>query len=130
ERMAQSDPADRYASLAVAISTRALGWALVQGGDRQQGIARLHRARAAVVQVVQEDPGNGYARNEQDTVDYYLAKSLLAPGASASTRSEGCAATERVRASWHAARDAGRLGAASASLQEVEGLHAQCSRRP
>ncbi len=124
--LSRADPKDQFARLALVVSGRSLGYALFLAGRPREGIPHLRTARATAADVLREDPANGFAREELESIDFYLGKVLLSAAAPAQ-RAEGCGALRRTRDAWQAAEAAGRFDANAASdLEELRGLLGRC----
>jgi non-specific serine/threonine protein kinase/serine/threonine-protein kinase len=127
EEMMRADPKDAFARLAVGVANRSLGSELVAQGDVAGGVARLRTARVVIADVIRDDPGNGFAKEELSAIDYYVGLALLKSKAPAS-RAEGCQLLRRIMTVWEKAAAADRLPAEEkTALPEVQALVGRCA---
>jgi hypothetical protein len=125
--MARVDPRDQYGQLALGVANRALGATLASAGDVPGGLRRLHAARSAVAAVVRSDPGNGYAREELQAIDYHLADAQLR-SANAAERAQGCRGLAAILDVWERLDAAGRIPAdAKVALPDARKRVAACA---
>ncbi|HKE84703.1 MAG TPA: protein kinase [Vicinamibacterales bacterium] len=87
EALRGSAPDDHASQVAVMISHFALGVALVNAGQRQEGIPHVREAIAVGESIVKAAPGNGFVLNELAEAKLRLGETLLA---NPSQRAEGC----------------------------------------
>jgi eukaryotic-like serine/threonine-protein kinase len=128
EEMARVDHRDHYARLAVGVANRSLGSTLAFSGDVPGGLRRLGTARATVADVVRDDPSNGFAREELQAIDYYVADARL-KSSRAADRAEGCRGLSTIVDAWERLDTAGRLPAdAKSALPGARTRVAACTR--
>jgi tetratricopeptide (TPR) repeat protein len=89
ETLRASSPEDHANQIAVMISHLALGVALVNAGERAEGITHVRQAVAEGESIIRAVPGNGFVINELAEAKLRLGEALLTDQ---SSRPEGCRA--------------------------------------